>query len=65
MKYMSDNKNQAWILKLEKSSVHSLVIVLSWYHHQPESHQQSFTKFLELETDTGTHRPDPRDTWVR
>ena len=50
MKYMSDNKNQAWILKLEKSSVHSLVIVLSWYHHQPESHQQSFTKLPELET---------------
>ena len=24
--------------------------VLIWYHHQPESHQQSFTKFLDIET---------------
>ena len=30
-------------------------IVLSWYHHQPESHQQSFTKFLDIE------RPGPID----
>ena len=25
-------------------------IVLSWYHHRPESHQQRFKKVLELET---------------
>ena len=31
-------------------------IVLSWYHHQPESHQQSFTKFL----DGGTPGPIDR-----
>ena len=26
---------------------------------------KSQPKVLELERDTGTHRPDPRDTWVR
>ena len=30
--------------------------VLSWYHHEPESHQQSFTKFL----DGGTPGPIDR-----
>ena len=34
-------------------------IVLSWYHHQPESHQQSFTKFLYVHTDI--ERPGPID----
>ena len=41
-------------------------LVLSWYHHQPESHQQSFTKLLEGVRDTGTcTRPNPSRRWLR
>ena len=42
-------------------------LVLSWYHHQPESHQQSLNQrsWSDRHVDNGTHRPDSRDTWVR
>ena len=40
-------------------------LVLSWYLHQPESHQLSLQKVLDLVLDNRTHRSDPRDTWVR
>merc|ERR1719458_2201228 len=40
-------------------------LVLSWYLHQPESHQLSLHKVSESVKDNRTHRSDPRDTWVR
>ena len=39
--------------------------VLSWYLHQPESHQLSLHKVSESVKDNRTHRSDPRDPWVR
>ena len=46
-------------------AIHQLV--LSWHHYQPESHQQSLNQSScsDRQTETETHRPDPRDTWVR
>ena len=40
-------------------------LVLSWYLHQPESHQLSLQKVLDGLTDIWTQRSDPRFTWVR
>ena len=42
-------------------------LVLSWFHHQPESHQPSLNQSscTEWHREAGTHRPNPRDTWVR
>ena len=33
-------------------------LVLTWYLHQPESHQLSFTNISQRRTDTRTHRSD-------
>ena len=38
---------------------------MSWYLHQPESHQLNFNKVCRSWTDIRTHRPKPRFTWVR
>ena len=40
-------------------------LVLSWYLHQPESHQLSFNNLSQFVRDTRTHTSDPGDTWVR
>ena len=40
-------------------------LVLTWYLHQPESHQLSLLKVSQLVTDIRTQRSDPRFTWVR
>ena len=40
-------------------------LVLSWYLHQPESHQLSLNKVSHSLTDIRTQRSDPRFTWVR
>ena len=40
-------------------------LVLSWYLHQPESHQLSLQNLLYSLTDIRTQRSDPRFTWVR
>ena len=40
-------------------------LVLSWYPHQPESHQLSLHKVSYSVTDIRTQRLDPRFTWVR
>ena len=40
-------------------------LVLSCYHHQPESHQLSLQIVCQSLSDIRTHRSDPRDTWVR
>ena len=40
-------------------------LVLSWYPHQPESHQLSLQKLSHSVTDIRTQRSDPRFTWVR
>ena len=40
-------------------------LVLSWYLHQPESHQLSLKKVLLVLRETWTHRSDPRYTWIK
>ena len=40
-------------------------LVLSWYPHQPESHQLCWYNLSQSVRETRTHRLDPRITWVR
>ena len=35
-------------------------LVLSWYLHQPESHELSFNKVCQLQTEIGIQRPDAK-----
>ena len=39
-------------------------LVLTWYLHQPESHQLSLQQRLIVSERDRIHRSDPRDTWV-
>ena len=45
-------------------------LVLSWYHHQPGSHQADVISKVSKRSvsgwlrEAGIHRPFPRDTWV-
>ena len=56
------SSGNVWNSKCEKFPHNPISnpLVLSWYLHQPESHELSFNKVCQLQTEIGIQRPDAK-----